>query len=120
MAWDFEQCLEILARHDCVAACLAGHDHKGGYALDDQGVHHVTLQSPLNKGDEGSGFGVLGIYDDCLLIRSPAVCDVIGPKDVEEKLGGSSSKGAATVLDAECARFQLRPFAQHVQSTCID
>jgi len=30
---------------------FAGHDHKGGYALDENGIHHVTLASPLEAVD---------------------------------------------------------------------
>ena len=31
-----------------MVAVVAGHLHRGGYAVDAHGVHHVTLQSPLN------------------------------------------------------------------------
>ena len=34
-----------------VVAVLAGHLHRGGYAADESGIHHVTLQSPLNYRD---------------------------------------------------------------------
>ena len=31
MAWDYEKALRLCQGHPCVAAVLAGHDHKGGY-----------------------------------------------------------------------------------------
>ena len=31
-----------------VVAVFAGHLHRGGYAVDALGVHHVPVQSPLN------------------------------------------------------------------------
>ena len=42
-------------------AVFAGHLHRGGYAVDAQGVHHVTVQSPLNF-DEC--FGWCDVYAD--------------------------------------------------------
>jgi len=55
LVWDYPQALEVLAAHassrnagECgVVAVYAGHDHKGGYAVDGAGIHHVTLASPL-------------------------------------------------------------------------
>ena len=44
-----------------VVAVFAGHLHRGGYAVDAQGVHHVTVQSPLNF-DEC--FGWCDVYAD--------------------------------------------------------
>ena len=44
-----------------VVAVFAGHLHRGGYAVDEQGVHHVTVQSPLNF-DEC--FGWCDVYAD--------------------------------------------------------
>lgn len=49
VAWNAEALLATLHAHrDAVVAVLAGHDHCGGYAVDEAGVHHVTLCSPLH------------------------------------------------------------------------
>jgi manganese-dependent ADP-ribose/CDP-alcohol diphosphatase len=45
----------------CVVAVLAGHLHRGGYAVDEQGVHHVTLPSPLNFPE---CYGMVSVYVD--------------------------------------------------------
>ena len=83
MVWDYESALQIIAE-SCsssssnsqqqtstapragevgpVVAVLCGHDHKGGYHYDAATqVHHITLQSPLNRGTEGRAFGTSGI-----------------------------------------------------------
>jgi manganese-dependent ADP-ribose/CDP-alcohol diphosphatase len=34
-----------------VVAVFAGHYHKGGYAVDTEGLHHITMPSPLTHAD---------------------------------------------------------------------
>uniref|UniRef100_A0A7S4HNU4 Calcineurin-like phosphoesterase domain-containing protein n=1 Tax=Odontella aurita TaxID=265563 RepID=A0A7S4HNU4_9STRA len=80
MAWDYEECLEVMRSEEaggCVAAVLCGHDHNGNYHQDEHGVHHCTFVSPLNKGDEGSAFGIFKIKPDCLEIRGPVMDDLL-------------------------------------------
>lgn len=63
MLYDAEDALRILhddGRGHCVAV-VAGHLHRGGYALDERGIHHVTLRSPLNYRDS---FGYADVYAD--------------------------------------------------------
>lgn len=52
LVWNYAEVLAVLARHACVVAVLAGHDHDGGYARDAAGVHHLTFPSPLNATEE--------------------------------------------------------------------
>ena len=49
LLWNYGEVLECLhsVPKGVVVACFSGHDHKGGYAVDAHGIHHVTLQSPL-------------------------------------------------------------------------
>eukprot|EP00567_Pseudictyota_dubia_P006491 CAMPEP_0197440594 /NCGR_PEP_ID=MMETSP1175-20131217/7053_1 /TAXON_ID=1003142 /ORGANISM="Triceratium dubium, Strain CCMP147" /LENGTH=398 /DNA_ID=CAMNT_0042970729 /DNA_START=87 /DNA_END=1283 /DNA_ORIENTATION=- len=80
MAWDYEEALEVIRSEEaagCVAAILCGHDHKGNYIHDEFGVHHCTFSSPLNKGEEGSCFGVVDVKPDRLEIRGPKLDDVL-------------------------------------------
>ncbi len=42
---------------------IAGHNHRGGYARDSEGMHHVTLQSPLTHAES---FGYIDVFDDRL------------------------------------------------------
>ncbi|KAL1516015.1 hypothetical protein AB1Y20_002628 [Prymnesium parvum] len=77
MAHDFEQALQAIAEHPCTVAVLCGHDHMGGYHKDEQGVHHITFQSPLNRGAEGHAYGVVTLHADRLEVRSPALGDLL-------------------------------------------
>ena len=43
LLWDWRETLEILDSEPAVAAWIAGHDHRGGYA-ERRGVHYVTLR----------------------------------------------------------------------------
>ena len=52
----------------CVVAVLNGHDHFGGYCLDDNGVHHLTFPSPLNCGSSNLCHGHVDVFDDRLEI----------------------------------------------------
>ena len=47
----------------CVVAVFAGHSHKGGYAIDHRGLHHVTVESPLTH---GLSFGHVDVFEDRL------------------------------------------------------
>lgn len=55
LVWNFEQVLAILHRYAAhkyqgekgVVCVFAGHDHKGGEAVDKEGIFHITLSSPL-------------------------------------------------------------------------
>jgi len=59
LVWNYQDVLQVLDKYSAgknggeggVVLVLAGHDHKGGYALDPAGVHHVTLASPLEAPD---------------------------------------------------------------------
>lgn len=45
-------------------AVLAGHCHEGGYFIDDFGIHHVTVESPLEAAVGEGAWGVVQIYAD--------------------------------------------------------
>jgi len=80
MAWDYEEALEVMRSEEaggCVAAVFCGHDHKGTYHQDEFRVHHCTFASPLNKGEEGSAFGMVKVKPDCLEIRGPVMDDLL-------------------------------------------
>ena len=85
MAWDYDQALAMIhetktvaSDTDCVvAAVLCGHDHKGNYHCDEHGIHHCTFMSPLNKGAEGSAYGLIQITPDFMEIRGPKLDDFL-------------------------------------------
>lgn len=63
LLYDADAALDVLrdAGRGAVVAVLAGHLHRGGYAVDELGVHHVTVNSPLNFDD---CFGHCDVYAD--------------------------------------------------------
>jgi len=65
VTYDCKECLQVLHKEGqgAVVAVFAGHNHKGGYAVDECGIHHVTVQSPLTHGE---AFGHVEAYDDRL------------------------------------------------------
>lgn len=48
-----------------MVACFAGHLHRGGYALDTEGIHHITVESPLTHTD---AYGYVDVFVDRLEI----------------------------------------------------
>ncbi|MAA80339.1 MAG: hypothetical protein CL916_13880 [Deltaproteobacteria bacterium] len=59
LAFDYDHVLKIIHSAGNVELVMAGHYHRGGYAQDEQGVHHVTIQSPLTH---GYCFGVVEVF----------------------------------------------------------
>lgn len=89
MAWDFDRALAALNACGCVVAVLAGHNHKAGYFRDGaNGIHHITLASPLNKGRAGSAFGAVRARADGLELVGPALVDLL-PRDGSPDAGGT-------------------------------
>ena len=58
IAFDADEALRILGESGVVVAYLAGHLHRGGYARDAAGIHHLTTQAPLTHGYCGATFQV--------------------------------------------------------------
>jgi hypothetical protein len=55
-----EPVLRLINESGCVVAYFAGHDHAGGYALED-GIHHVTLKGMV-EGPVGNAYAVIEVY----------------------------------------------------------
>ena len=79
-----------------VVAVLCGHDHKGGYHFESTTqVHHITLQSPLNRGADGSAFGLCSVFEDRFEIRGPVLSDLLPLETVERRLLRKQQEEAA-------------------------
>ena len=52
-----------------VVACFYGHAHHGGYIKDTRGIHHVTLQSPLEAIGDELAFATLDVYAQRIVLR---------------------------------------------------
>lgn len=69
IAWNYDEILDALGipikpsqsepnlGPNVVAAVFTGHDHGGGFAMDDHGVPHFTLNSPLEVRGERKARG---------------------------------------------------------------
>ena len=94
MAWDFHRALGAIREAGCVVAVLCGHDHKGKYHRDEQGVHHLTFCSPLNLGEAGHAYGLVRVHADRM--------EVVGPNLAELLPNGGEAAGLARRRSAEC------------------
>ena len=61
LAFDYDRALSVIHNSKAVKVVMAGHYHRGGYAQDECGVHHVTIQSPLTH---GHCFALVEVYKD--------------------------------------------------------
>ena len=43
---------EILCKYsECVVCYISGHDHDGGYAVDGNDIHHITMKGVIEHPD---------------------------------------------------------------------
>jgi manganese-dependent ADP-ribose/CDP-alcohol diphosphatase len=68
LMWNYDEVMSVVCQYNCVKACFAGHDHKGGYSIDSHGVHHRTLEAALECPPGTSAFGHVEVYPDKLLL----------------------------------------------------
>ena len=66
LAFDYDLALDIVHDVGNVALVMAGHYHRGGYAKDARGVHHITVQSPLTH---GHCFGVVDVFSSEIICK---------------------------------------------------
>jgi len=68
LMWNYDEVMAVVRRYNCVKACFAGHDHRGGHTVDSHGVHHRTLEAALECPPGTSAFGHIEAYPDKLLL----------------------------------------------------
>uniref|UniRef100_A0A0A9WIA0 Manganese-dependent ADP-ribose/CDP-alcohol diphosphatase n=1 Tax=Lygus hesperus TaxID=30085 RepID=A0A0A9WIA0_LYGHE len=67
VAWDASDVLNILHKYAShIIICLYGHFHKGGYCVDEYGLHHYTPPAPIECETDTAAFAHLDIYPDRL------------------------------------------------------
>jgi manganese-dependent ADP-ribose/CDP-alcohol diphosphatase len=66
--WNFNEVLDIMHKSQCVVAYIAGHDHCGSYALDEYGIHHITLPAPLECDEGEISYGYMDINNDNMVL----------------------------------------------------
>jgi manganese-dependent ADP-ribose/CDP-alcohol diphosphatase len=74
--WNYEEVMNIIhhptggtSGETPVVACLYGHAHQGGYVQDERGIHHVTLQSPLEAVGDEMSHATVDVYENQMHIR---------------------------------------------------
>eukprot|EP00535_Pseudo-nitzschia_heimii_P009262 CAMPEP_0197176624 /NCGR_PEP_ID=MMETSP1423-20130617/2480_1 /TAXON_ID=476441 /ORGANISM="Pseudo-nitzschia heimii, Strain UNC1101" /LENGTH=467 /DNA_ID=CAMNT_0042626023 /DNA_START=247 /DNA_END=1650 /DNA_ORIENTATION=- len=77
LVWNYDEVLEVLREFsDVVVASLAGHAHKGGYALDAaSGIHFRVVEAVLESPPPVTTFGVLDVYGDRLELKGRGDCE---------------------------------------------
>ncbi|MBN3313466.1 ADPRM diphosphatase, partial [Atractosteus spatula] len=69
LAWNYEEVLSILHSHKSVVCFMAGHDHDGGYFLDESGVHHLTFEGVIETPPDSDAFGTVYVYEDRMILK---------------------------------------------------
>lgn len=60
----------MIRSHSSVVCFMAGHDHDGGYYLDeDTGVHHVTFEGVIETPPDSNAFGIVSVYEDRMELK---------------------------------------------------
>jgi len=75
LLWNYDEVLKIIHSYRCVVACLAGHDHQGGYMRDDHGIHHKSFEAPLETPIGMDAYGVVHVYQNKLVLQGSGVVD---------------------------------------------
>ncbi|XP_033896869.2 manganese-dependent ADP-ribose/CDP-alcohol diphosphatase-like [Acipenser ruthenus] len=69
LAWNYEEALSVLHSHQCVVCFMAGHDHDGGYCVDECGIHHLTLEGVIETPPDSNAFGTMYVYEDRMILK---------------------------------------------------
>ncbi|KAL5997032.1 hypothetical protein ACLOJK_007958 [Asimina triloba] len=68
LLWNYNEVMDVIHKYKCVKACIAGHDHKGGYSVDSHGIHHRVLEAALECPPGTNAYGHIDAYHDRLLL----------------------------------------------------
>ncbi|XP_051888901.1 manganese-dependent ADP-ribose/CDP-alcohol diphosphatase [Pristis pectinata] len=69
VAWNYTEMLSMLHAHTSVICFIAGHDHDGGYCLDECGIHHLTFEGVIETSPESQAFGTVRVYEDRMILE---------------------------------------------------
>ena len=68
LLWNYPEVMEVLHASPAVVCGLYGHDHAGGFCTDTQGIHHMTMVSPLECAKDSNAFATISLFADRLEI----------------------------------------------------
>lgn len=66
--WNAEEIVKALEESGVVAACFAGHDHRGGYAWRN-GIHYLTLPGMVEAPAGSNAYAILLTGKECLEVQ---------------------------------------------------
>eukprot|EP01104_Vermistella_antarctica_P017016 TRINITY_DN5946_c0_g1_i1.p1 TRINITY_DN5946_c0_g1~~TRINITY_DN5946_c0_g1_i1.p1 ORF type:complete len:338 (+),score=37.77 TRINITY_DN5946_c0_g1_i1:258-1271(+) len=70
VVWNREEVLRIIRKHHgVVTAVFAGHDHAGGFATDESGIHHITVPATLECEVGEVSYGTVEVWSDRLELK---------------------------------------------------
>jgi len=70
LVWNYEEILQVLHKHHCVLAYLAGHTHNTAHCQDDSGVHHVVFPGVIKTLlDCPAAHATVLLYPNCVVIK---------------------------------------------------
>ena len=70
VCWDADEALAVLRRRPgTVVSFISGHYHRGGYWLDESGIHHITVDGPIEAQPGTSCFATVSVTPDAIHVR---------------------------------------------------
>ena len=76
-AWNAEEVVAVIEKHDCVRAYFCGHRHGGGYTLHNN-IHYLTFEAMVDAADaQGAWAGVQLLPDQIVIDGAGAVSDQV-------------------------------------------
>lgn len=66
-AWDAAKVESILNSSASVKAVFNGHDHRGGYTVN-QGVHYIGMEGVLESPEHSNAYAFVDLFSDELVI----------------------------------------------------
>ena len=70
LMWNFPDVLAVINRYSCVVAYISGHDHDGGYAIDDHGIHHITMKAIVETPSGSRSHATAYVYEDRIEVNN--------------------------------------------------
>lgn len=69
VVWNYREVLDILHSSKAVVCCLYGHEHMGGYATDEAGVHHCAVEAALEAPVGSASHAICEVFEDRIMMR---------------------------------------------------
>ena len=69
LLWNHEQLLSLIHCHKNVILYLAGHDHFGGYTVDNKGVHHLTINGLIEAKPGTLDSATFELYPSKMIVK---------------------------------------------------